>query len=129
MLRLRFTLTLLGVLGLVVGVPGTTSRMARAGPADCPVTPYAAEGVDDSFTTTWFGDNDFWAGLDLGHGGRWYAGPEFMKVQWRLPSAVRLSVTGKRLDSSAPPLEVEIPPGYERGFQPSALTFPTAGAW
>jgi len=50
---------------------------------------------------------------------------------WRGDAAVGdLLVTGTRLDGAAPGLTAEIPEGYgARGFQASALVFPTAGCW
>lgn len=48
---------------------------------------------------------------------------------WRLIPG-RLSISGRRLDTSAPPLEADIPSGYgDMGFQSSALNFPTLGCW
>lgn len=42
----------------------------------------------------------------------------------------KLVITGRRLDGEAPPLTAAIPSGYEnRGFQPSGISFPTAGCW
>ncbi len=51
------------------------------------------------------------------------------KVGWsRLPGA-SLTVTGHRLDGTAPPLKASIPCCYSEGFQASGLTFPTEGCW
>lgn len=127
--------------GVDLQIPGARrsaapiSREARshdasiANLAECPVTPYAETGLDDGFTTTWYGDDDFRAGLDRSHEGRWYAGPASMKVQWRLPNGEPLSIEGHRRDATTPPLRADIPEGYSGGFQPSALTFPTEGCW
>lgn len=42
----------------------------------------------------------------------------------------QLTVSGRRLDRTAPPLRVTVPDGYgSRGFQPSGLEFPTPGCW
>jgi hypothetical protein len=41
-----------------------------------------------------------------------------------------LTISGRRLDAPAPPLEAVIPSGYGgTGFQASALIFPTEGCW
>jgi hypothetical protein len=41
-------------------------------------------------------------------------------------SPSKLTVLGKRLDASAPPLRADIPEGYgDTGFQATALIFPT----
>src|SRR6476619_3008334 len=53
-----------------------------------------------------------------------------MKFLWTLTVAGPLTVTGKRIDASAPPLRSDIPPGFVgQGFQPSYLIFPTQGCW
>jgi hypothetical protein len=42
----------------------------------------------------------------------------------------KLSITGRRLDGPAPPLESSIPAGYgETGFQASSIIFPSEGCW
>jgi hypothetical protein len=42
----------------------------------------------------------------------------------------KLTVTGRRLDAAAPPLNAEIPSGYgTTGFQATGLIFPTDGCW
>lgn len=109
----------------------TTGRPSSArsiGSPTCNVTPYSAEGVGDAFTTTWYGQEPLWAGLDRAYLGVWYAEID-LKVQWRLPRDETLSVTGRRLDGSAAPLAFEMPSGYGNGFQPSSLRFPTEGCW
>jgi hypothetical protein len=48
---------------------------------------------------------------------------------WR---AVRgpLRIGGRRLDAPAPPLRALVPDGYgDRGFQATAIVFPTQGCW
>ena len=51
------------------------------------------------------------------------------KVGWWVRDVAKLSITGRRLDRPAPPLQVSIPSGYGLGFQPTVLTFPTVGCW
>lgn len=42
----------------------------------------------------------------------------------------KLVITGRRLDSPAPPLRSSVPAGYgESGFQPTGLLFPSFGCW
>lgn len=50
---------------------------------------------------------------------------------WRaLDAAGPLTVTGRRLDAPAPPLEAVIPSGYgDAGFQATGLIFSTPGCW
>lgn len=39
----------------------------------------------------------------------------------------KLAITGRRLDADARPLSAYLPEGYDDGFLPSGLTFPTEG--
>ena len=53
-----------------------------------------------------------------------------IKVPWWRGVSGRLTIVGRRLDASAPPLSAWIPTGYGRkGFQSTAITFPTSGCW
>jgi hypothetical protein len=53
-----------------------------------------------------------------------------IKFPWWRGVAGRLRIEGRRLDAVAPPLSAWIPGGYgRRGFQSTAITFPTAGCW
>lgn len=53
-----------------------------------------------------------------------------MKFPWWRGVVGELSISGRRLDAPAPPLEAEVNDGYgESGFQASALFFPSAGCW
>ena len=52
------------------------------------------------------------------------------KLGWWRGVSGRLSITGRRLDGWAAPLEAHVPAGYgRRGFQPTGLVFPTVGCW
>lgn len=53
-----------------------------------------------------------------------------MKWPWwrRIPGS--LTVEGRRLDASAPPLRADVLTGYgDSGFQPSVIYFPAEGCW
>jgi hypothetical protein len=52
-----------------------------------------------------------------------------VKVGWFRPEGADLTITGQRLDASAPPLESHIPCCYPTRFQSSGLYFPTEGCW
>lgn len=53
-----------------------------------------------------------------------------IKVPWWRGVSGRLTIVGRRLDASAPPASAWIPSGYGRkGFQSTAITFPTSGCW
>jgi hypothetical protein len=130
--RLTLFLSLLLTGASVIGsTPGVSEAQETTRAADdCRVTPYAAEGLADSFSTTWYGGGDFWAGPDRSYRGIWYAGSEGMKVQWRLPHGTALTVEGARRDATAPPLQAKIANGYEGyPYQVSRLFFPTEGCW
>jgi hypothetical protein len=53
-----------------------------------------------------------------------------MKFGWTRGIRGTLSVTGHRIDGTAPPLRVDVKDGYgDIGFQASFLIFPTPGCW
>ena len=51
------------------------------------------------------------------------------KFHWWWTPRGELTVAGRRRDAKAPPLRVHLPSGYDWGFQPSGLIFPSAGCW
>jgi hypothetical protein len=52
------------------------------------------------------------------------------KFGWYRVTPGRLTITGRRLDASAPPARASVPDGYgDTGFQSTAVIFPTAGCW
>ena len=53
-----------------------------------------------------------------------------MKFPWTRYISGQLTIDGRRLDGSAPPLGAYIPRGYgDTGFQSTALIFLTPGCW
>ena len=53
-----------------------------------------------------------------------------IKFPWTRGVAGRLTISGRRLDAAVPPVRAWIPDGYgRRGFQSTAVIFPTAGCW
>jgi hypothetical protein len=53
-----------------------------------------------------------------------------MKFGWRRGISGPLTIEGRRLDATAPPLRAEVSRGNgERGFQSSYVIFPTPGCW
>jgi hypothetical protein len=53
-----------------------------------------------------------------------------MKFGWERGVRGQLTIEGRRLDASAPPLRADIPRGYgDIGFQSTAIIFPTPGCW
>jgi hypothetical protein len=100
----------------------------------CPATePIRAEpprdpNADPFGSGPWYinADRTIWAGWDAV---RMVAGPEGNKVLRIRPQGTQLAVSGRRLDSHAPPAKAEIPCCYPTGFQASGLFFPTEGCW
>jgi hypothetical protein len=53
-----------------------------------------------------------------------------MKFGWWRGIPGQLTIEGRRLDATAPPLRAEVPAGYgDRGFQATYVIFPTPGCW
>ena len=117
-------------LPLLSGSPGSPT----AAHVECTVTaPSSAHGAE-------YGDArlsvlTLWPGGDVifkpgGAGFITSDGALGMKFGWQRGVAGRLSITGRRLDSEAPPLRSEVPGGYgDTGFQASYVIFPTPGCW
>jgi len=96
-------------------------------PLNPPLTPPPAVSAGEPI-----GTGGFWYGID----GLWVTLPSQgsllqsdKKVWWHtIPGW--LAVEGRRLDMPAPPLMVNIPPGYdEMNLQATGLNFPTLGCW
>lgn len=101
----------------------------KSGSDPCPVTEVTAEKPANQNTAQWSKfwykstDGKLWASSP----GRWTTGG--VKVLWEKPAGSRLSISGRRLDGSAPPLEASIPEGYAGDYQASGLDLPTGGCW
>ena len=52
-----------------------------------------------------------------------------MKFPWWRGVPGPLTIEGRRIDASAPPLRAHIPNGYSGSFQATSLIFPTPGCW
>jgi hypothetical protein len=103
-------------------------------PSECPVTPYSDERPPDgntaAFTETWFGSQALWAGLSPAYDGKWYAGPQGLKVLWYRAVPGKLTITGKEIATGSTGLLAEVPGGYgETGIQSTSLVFPSEGCW
>jgi hypothetical protein len=140
------------LLALVILFLLTQTSLAQSGigrrdgvPETCPVTrfsdkpfvppyPYREKPQMDG---SWFGSDGLWI-VPFQDGeirglrekmGWWRAG-----YDWRTEPTPKLKVTGRRLDSQAPPLDVDGPNavgvrGYPRNYMMVGLTFPTEGCW
>ncbi len=108
---------------------------------DCPVTAPEPAPVDirDSLfgSARAHGNDSLWVG-GLGTDGVITAtgdainadGSIGWKLGWWRAVSGGLTITGKRLDGDAPPLQADVPSGYgSTGFQASGVTFPSTGCW
>jgi hypothetical protein len=102
-----------------------------------PIGPVGGSPADNVRGTSAYGNGKlFVTALDL-HG-TIVAAPDFVNpdgsIGWKFPwmrmVPGSLTVTGRRLDASAPPLKSYVPSGYgDIGFQASGVTFPSEGCW
>src|SRR5919197_1637374 len=115
---------LLAACGTAVTAPTSACPATEAVRAEPPRDPNA----DPFGLGPWYinADRTIWAGWDAV---RMKAGPQGNKVLWIRPQGTQLTVSGRRLDSDAPPARAEIPCCYPTGSQASGLYFPTEGCW
>lgn len=102
--------------------------LTHHGPNDSPVKNSNFYGNGKLWTTLWpNGTVEFRPG---GPGSMDSDGSLSMKFPWWRGVRGKLTIEGRRLDASAPPLRAHIPEGYgDTGFQSTALIFPTEGCW
>lgn len=98
----------------------------------CPATPFTTTRPPDAntagFTQTWYGNDALWAGLAPPYQGKWFVGD--LKVLWWHNDSGKLTITGRRLDGAAPPMDAFIPDGYGQiGYQATGIEIPTPGCW
>ena len=99
---------------------------------ECPITTSVFDEPPDDPNADPFGSGPWFINEDRtiwvsAH--PWVPGPNGNKVLWIRPAGTELTVTGRRLDGDAPPLNAEIPCCYPTGFQVTGLYFPTGGCW
>lgn len=117
--------------------------VTRAAARQCPKTiprrvgPPGTSPADLFGWASSYGNGKLWVGA-LGPGGVIVASDGLInpngsigwKYGWWRKAAGYLTITGRRLDASAPPLTSEVPVGYGNiGFQASGVTFPSEGCW
>lgn len=108
------------------------------GAVDCPVTqPNGAQPPGESVDSPeYHGNGVIWTAL-WPDGVVWVEpsqvdslGRPTMKWPWWRGVEGALELSGRRLDRTAPPMQAQIPDGYEpTGFQPSGLIFSQPGCW
>lgn len=119
----------------------TASPLTLADAKNCPVTKPGRAPEEIGYqlfgSSVAFGNDDLWVG-GLGDDGVILADSRFVesdgsirrKLGWLRIVSGRLTITGRRLDVSAPPLRASVPDGYgSHGFQASGIYFPTEGCW
>lgn len=130
--RTRLLMLLLGVAGL--------AACSAFGARDCPLSEPAwikppedpaVSGVPEAGHYFVNADRSIWASA-------WWTGQEEqylrateegVKVGWFRPEGAELTITGRRVDGPAPPLEAHIPCCYPTRFQATGLVFPSEGCW
>ena len=142
---MRFEKRLLGmvILPLLAGLsPGEElSASVVQGTADCAVTTPNGIAAGEAQADPWsYGNHQIsvWLGWPEGTvvfkpGGSGFLtrnGALGMKFGWRRGVSGQLTIEGRRLDATAPPVRAEVPSGYgARGFQATYVIFPTPGCW
>jgi hypothetical protein len=108
-----------------------------AGTSTFPTTPTTAVIVHHFTPGSFaFGNGKLWTMLD--QNGVLIASKDMVhpdgSIWWKFPwwrmVIGNLTITGRRLDATAPPLKSWVPTGYgDTGFQASGVIFPTEGCW
>lgn len=98
----------------------------------CPVSPTTTDRPANANTAAWSRiwyrspDSQIWASAP----GLSYLDAGGDKVLWAKPMGSDLHAEGHRLDGDAPPLQVDMPGGYEdMDYQASGVTFSAPGCW
>lgn len=112
-----------------------TSRTSRTSHATPNFTPPPEFGLSPaSAGQFWYGSVVLWTLLDAV--GVWSDLPRtadgklVQKIQWWRGVQGDLTLTGRRLDAPAPPIESSVPSGYgDYGWQMSGVHIPTPGCW
>jgi len=98
--------------------PCTPSATVHATASSEPgVGPLVADWYTNADRTIWAMHYDHWR-AGVGN-----------KVPWIRPAGVRLLITGRRLDGTAPPLKATVAGVYSSAFQATGMEFPVAGCW
>ena len=108
---------------------------ARAAVVDpCGVTrPNRSQPPGDTFGAEFHGNGSLWVGVPpsnivVDQPGA--TGAVSAKFGWWRAVTGALTITGRRLDGSAPQLTATVPEGYgDTGFQSTSITFPAEGCW
>jgi hypothetical protein len=131
------------LLGMLLAALPSGVRI-EAGESACATSPVTRDtapfepNTDPVGPTDWYinVDRTLWAGpVPAGgwsSGGTLYSGTREIKGQktyWVRPAGTQLTIVGRRLDASAPPVEAHVPCCFPSGFQIVGLFFPQEGCW
>lgn len=113
---------------IIIAFSGMVWPVQAQSTLECAISPITTDSPAEANIAAWSprwyrsADQELWASIH-----RYYAGDN--KVGWRKPTGAALTVSGRRLDGVAAPLQARIPDGYHGNFQSSGLFFPSAGCW
>jgi hypothetical protein len=100
----------------------------------CPITrPNGSPPPGRTAGTEFHGNGAIWVGLYAANVVVDEPNPDASigaKLGWWRGAPGQLTITGRRLDGTAPPLTASVPDGYgESGFQATGVSFPVVGCW
>ncbi len=113
-----------------LGARGSMTSGASATVACEATMPVAERPPNDPHASPFLGD--WYANADRtiwASGGGPVPGTLRTKVLWVRPVGSELTISARRLDGDAGPVDVSVPSGYQWTYQASGLTFSTAGCW
>ena len=138
-----FFMKLIPCIVVLFVVSGMASVEPSAQALSCKATPMVLDtappdrSADPVGPGHWYinADRSMWVavpGTGWPAGGKLYSGSREIngqKTYWVRPRGSELTISGRRLDTAAPPLEAHVPCCYPTGFQIVGLHFPTEGCW
>ena len=132
----------LRIVGLVLATlffAGVAFSGSEDASAACPVTkPNGNIPPGPSPSPDLYGNGALWTGLwpdgtiEFRPGGPGFVlqdGSLKMKFPWWRKARAKLTITGRRLDAPAPPLQADIGASTDFQFVPTYIIFPTEGCW
>ena len=138
-LSLSTRLLLAAIVAVTAGTPIAAGALGARGSmtngvsatAACEATmPVAERPPNDPHASPFLGD--WYANADRtmwASGGGPVPGTLRTKVLWVRPAGSELTISARRLDGDAGPVDVSVPSGYQWTYQASGLTFSAPGCW
>jgi len=132
--RITMLLLVMGILGV-----NTSSTLSADNFVGCETTqPNGSTPPKERASSSFYGNGTLWTALwpdgtvvfrPRGPGFLLRDGSLKMKFPWWRNVPDKLTIEGRRLDASAPPLRVHIGKADRKDFVPTYLIFPTEGCW